>query len=117
MSQRACTSQYRERDSRAYFSTYNDGDVDVGSLLDSLGVGAGVGNDNQARLAERAGDVVGEVTGGEATGNGDSASVGSELEDGTLAVGTGRDDADWSLSDRKPQQLNFELFDRWSGAL
>lgn len=73
---------------------YDDGDVDVGSLLDGLGVGARVGDDDEAGLLERAGDVVGEVTGGEATGNGDGASVGGELEDGTLTVGTGRDDTD-----------------------
>lgn len=72
----------------------NDRDVDVGSLLDGLGIGAGVGDNDQARLLERAGDVVGEGTGGEATGNGLSAGVGGELEDGTLTVGTGRDDTD-----------------------
>lgn len=71
----------------------NDGDVDVAGLLDGLGVGAGVGDDDQARLLERAGDVVGEATGGEATGNGGGTGVSSELEDSTLAVGTGRDDA------------------------
>jgi hypothetical protein len=70
------------------------GDVDVASLLDGLGVGAGVGDDDQAGLLERAGDVVGEGTGGEAAGDGLGASVGGELEDGTLAVGTGGDDAD-----------------------
>lgn len=79
------------------FGTYNDGDVDVGGLLDGLGVGAGVGDDDQAGLLERAGDVVGEVTGGEATGNGDGTGVGGELQDGTLAVGTGRDDTDCAL--------------------
>lgn len=70
----------------------NDGDVDVAGLLDSLSIGTGVGDNDQAGLLERAGDVVGEVTGGETTGNGSSTSVGSELEDSTLAVGTGRDD-------------------------
>ena len=80
-------------------STYDDRDVDVGSLLDSLGVGAGVGDNDQARLAERAGDVVSEVTGGEATGDGDGTGVVGELQDGTLSVGTGRDDADWPLLD------------------
>ena len=75
-------------------AAYNDGDVDVRGLLDSLGVGARVGDDDEAGLLERAGDVVGEVTGGEATGNGDGAGVGGELEHGTLTVGTGRDDAD-----------------------
>ena len=71
----------------------NDGDVDVGSLLDGLGVGAGVGDDNQTGLLERSGDVVGEGTGGETTGNGNSAGVSSELEDGTLTVGTSGDNA------------------------
>ncbi len=69
------------------------GDVDVRSLLDGLGIGAGVGDDDEAGLLERAGDVVGERAGGEAAGNGLGAGVGGELEDGTLAVGTGRDDA------------------------
>lgn len=72
----------------------DDGDVDVGSLLDGLGVGARVGDDNQTGLLERTGDVVGEGTGGETTGDGLGAGVGGELEDGTLTVGTGRDDTD-----------------------
>ena len=72
----------------------DDGDVDVGSLLDGLGVGTGVGDDDQAGLLEGAGDVVGEVTGGEATGDGGGTGVGGELQDGTLTVGTGRDNAD-----------------------
>jgi hypothetical protein len=72
----------------------NDGDVDVRGLLDGLGVGARVGDDDQAGLLERTGDVVGEGTGGESTGDGDGTSVGGELEDGTLAVGTCGDDTD-----------------------
>lgn len=72
----------------------NDGDVDVGSLLDSLGVGAGVGDNNQAGLLERSGDVVGEGTGGESSSDGNGASVGGELQDGTLTIGTGGDDTD-----------------------
>lgn len=72
---------------------YNDGDVDVGSLLDSLSIGARVGDDDQARLLERAGDVVGEVTGGEATSDGNGTGVGSELEDSALTVGTSGDNA------------------------
>lgn len=71
----------------------NHGNVDVGSLLDSLGVGAGIGDNDQAGLLERTGDVVGERTGGEATGDGRSTGVSGELEDSTLTVGTGRDDA------------------------
>ena len=72
----------------------DDGDVDVAGLLDGLGVGAGVGDDDQTGLLERAGDVVGEVTGGEATSNGDGTGMRGELENSTLAVGTSRDDAD-----------------------
>lgn len=72
----------------------NDGDVDVGSLLDGLGVGAGVGDNDQAGLLEGSGDVVGERTGGETTGNGLGAGVGGELEDGTLTVRTSGDDTD-----------------------
>lgn len=71
----------------------NDGDVDVAGLLDGLGIGTGVGDDDQTGLLERAGDVVGEATGGEASSDGGGAGVGGELEDGTLTVGTGRDDA------------------------
>jgi hypothetical protein len=73
-----------------------DGDVDVGCLLDGLGVGARVGDDDEARLLERAGDVVGEVTWREATGDCNGSGVGGELEDGALTVGAGGDDADVS---------------------
>lgn len=67
----------------------NHGDVDVGSLLDGLSIGSGVGDDDQAGLLERSGDVVGERARSEATGDRGSPSMGGELEDGTLAVGTG----------------------------
>lgn len=66
----------------------DDGDVDVAGLLDGLGVGARIGDDDEAGFLEGAGDVVGEVTGGEAAGNGNGTGVSGELEDGTLAVGT-----------------------------
>lgn len=69
----------------------NDGDVDVGSLLDGLRVGAWVGNDDEAGLLERAGDVVGEVTRSEATSDGRGASVGGKLEHSALAVWAGAD--------------------------
>lgn len=72
----------------------DDGDVDVAGLLNSLGVGAGVGNDDQTGLLERAGDVVGEVTGGETTGDSGGTGVGGELKDSTLTVGTSGDDTD-----------------------
>ena len=72
----------------------NDGNVDVGSLLDSLGVGAGISDDDEAGFLEGAGDVVGEVTGGETTCDGDGSGVCGELQDSALAIGTGGDDAD-----------------------
>lgn len=72
----------------------DDGDVDVRSLLDGLGVGAWVGDDDQAGLLEGTGDVVGEVTGGETTGDWGGTGVGGELEDGTLSVRAGGDDGD-----------------------
>ena len=72
----------------------DDGDVDVRRLTDGLVVNARVGDDNQARLLERAGDVVGEVARGEAAGDGLRASVGRKLEDGAVTVRAGRDDAD-----------------------
>lgn len=72
----------------------DDRDVDVGGFLDGLCVGARVGDDDQAGLFEGAGDVVGEVAGGEAARDGGGAGVGGEFEDGTLAVGACRDDGD-----------------------
>ena len=93
-SQRACSRLVPNPLPDSTRDAYNDGDVDVGSLLDGLRVGAGVGNNDETGLLERAGDVVGEVTGGEATGDGGGTGVGGELQDGTLTVGTGRDNAD-----------------------
>ena len=72
----------------------NNGDVDVGRLPDSLVVHTGVGNDDQSGLLERTSDVVGEATGGETTSDGLSTGVGGVLEDGTVTVGTSRDDTD-----------------------
>ena len=70
----------------------NNGNVDVRSFTDSLVVDTGVGNDDEAGLLERACDVVGEATGGETTSDGLSTGVGSEFEDGTLAVWASRND-------------------------
>ena len=66
----------------------DDGDVDVGCFFDGLSVCAGIGDDDKARLFEGASDVVGEVTGGEASGDGDGSGVCGEFEHGALAVGT-----------------------------
>ena len=62
--------------------------VDVGSFLDSLSIGTWVGDNDEAGFLERSGDVVGEVTWGETTSNGDGTGVSSELEDGTLTIWT-----------------------------
>lgn len=63
-------------------------------LLDGLLVGQGVGDDDQTRLAEGTGDVVGKGTGGEAAGNGLGTGKVGKLEGRTLSVGAGRDDTD-----------------------
>jgi hypothetical protein len=70
----------------------NNGNVHVRSLLDSLGIGAGISDDDEAGFLEGSSDVVGEVTGGETTSNSNGTGVCGELQDSTLTVGTGRDD-------------------------
>jgi len=72
----------------------NDGDVDIRCLLDSLGIGARIGDNDETGFLERACDVVGEVTWGETTSNWGSTSVSGELQDSALAIGTGGDDTD-----------------------
>jgi hypothetical protein len=59
-----------------------------------LCVGSRVRYDDETRLFEGSGNVVGEVTGSEAACNCDGAGVSGKLEDGTLAIGTSRDDTD-----------------------
>ena len=54
-------------------------------------VDTGVGNNDDPGLLERTSDVVGEVTGGEATGDSLGTSERSVLEDSTVTVRTGRD--------------------------
>lgn len=71
-------------------------DVNVGSLLDSLSIGTWVGNNDEAGFLEGSGDVIGEVTRGETTSDGNGTSVGGELQDGTLTVRTSRDNTDIS---------------------
>lgn len=56
-----------------------------------LSVRAGVGDDQEARLAELLGDLVGEGTGGEASGDRQAAGVLGKLEHRALAVGAGGD--------------------------
>ena len=74
----------------------DNGDIDVGSLLDSLSVGAGISDDDETGFFEGPGDIIGEVSGGKSSGDGDCTGVGSKLEDGALAVGTSGDDGDIS---------------------
>jgi len=50
-------------------------------------VGAGVADEEQARLAESGLDLVSEGAGGEATSDGGRANVAGELEHGALGVG------------------------------
>ena len=59
-----------------------------------MGVGAGVGDDDQAGFFEGASNVVGEITRGKTTSDCDGSRVSSELEDSSLAVGAGGDDRD-----------------------
>ena len=66
--------------------------VDVSSLSDSLVIDSGVGHDDDSWLLEGLGDVVGEVTGGESTGNGLSTGETGHLEDGSVTVWSSRDD-------------------------
>ena len=58
-----------------------------------MGIGARVGDNDEAGFLEGAGDVVGEVTWSEATGDRNGSGVGGEFEDGALTVGAGGDDA------------------------
>lgn len=60
-------------------------------LWPHLGVRAGVGDDQQAGLAELLGDLVGEGTGGEAARDGQAPGVLGELEHRALAVRAGGD--------------------------
>ena len=59
-----------------------------------MSIGSGISDDNEAGFLERAGDVVGEVTGGETSSNWGSTSVSGELQDSTLTIGTSRDHTD-----------------------
>jgi hypothetical protein len=74
----------------------NDGDVDVAGLFDGLSIGTRVGDDDETRLLEGSSDVVGEVTRGETTSNGDSPGMSSEFEDSALPIWTSRDNTDVS---------------------
>lgn len=74
----------------------DDGDVDVAGFFDGLGVSARVGDDDEAGLFEGSSDVVGEVSGGEATSDGNGTGMSSEFEDSALTIGTSRDDANVS---------------------
>eukprot|EP00298_Acanthocystis_sp_HF-20_P003818 c14162_g1_i1.p2 GENE.c14162_g1_i1~~c14162_g1_i1.p2 ORF type:complete len:288 (+),score=-90.85 c14162_g1_i1:21-884(+) len=72
------------------------GNVTIGRLLDGLVVGAGVSQDQQTRLHELLGDLIGQGTGGPAGSNGVSTGVLSELQHSALAIRTSGDDNDVS---------------------
>jgi hypothetical protein len=75
-------------------SKRDDGDVDIRGFENGLEVGARIGTDNQTRLTERAGDVIGEGTGGETTDNSFGTNVLGELKGSTVTVRTSRDNND-----------------------
>jgi len=77
-----------------YIAEGNGGDVHVRRLLDGLVIGAGVGEDQQTWLEESLLDLVSEGSRGVTSGNGVSASVSSKLQDGSLSLRLGRDNAD-----------------------
>ena len=70
----------------------DDRNVDIRGFFDSLGVRAGVSYDDEARLFERASDVVGEVARSEAASDGNSTSMSGELKYSALTVRSSRDD-------------------------
>jgi hypothetical protein len=72
----------------------NDRNVDVGSLLNSLGISAGIGDNDEAWFLEGSSDVVSEVTRGETTSDGNSTRVRGKLQDSTLTIGTSGDNTD-----------------------
>ena len=70
----------------------NDRNVDIGGFFDSLGIRARVSYDDEARLFERASDVVGEIARSEAASDRNSTCMSGELKYSTLTVRTSRDD-------------------------
>jgi len=72
----------------------DDGDVHVAGLLDGLGIGTGIGDDQQTGLSEVSGDIIGQGTGGPATGARLGADVLRALQDGTGTIGSLRADQD-----------------------
>ena len=74
----------------------NNRNVDIRSLLDSLGISAGISDDDEAGFLEGSSDVVGEVTRSETTGDSNSTGVCGKLQDSTLTIGTSGDDTDVS---------------------
>ena len=70
----------------------DDRNVDIGGFFDSLGIRARVSYDDEARLFERASDVVCEIARSEAASDSNSTSMSSEFEYSTLTVRTSRDD-------------------------
>lgn len=76
-----------------------------------MGVGARIGDHDDAWLFERTGDVVREITRSEATSNGRGTSVCRKLENSTLAVWAGRDDSDvrWVVNGDEDTSGQYDL--------
>lgn len=72
----------------------NHRDVHIGSLLNCLGIDTRIGDNQQTRLLELLGDLVGEGSRGEASSDGGGASVLGELQNRTLTVRARRDNYD-----------------------
>src|SRR5439155_2072873 len=97
----------------------NNWDIDITGLLDGLGVGARIRDDDEAGFFEGASDVVGEVTGSKPAGNGYCTSMGSELEHSALAVGAGGDNADvgWVVNRGDNAGSEYDLFPGSGGSI
>lgn len=74
--------------------TADSRDIDICGLPDGLMIHPRVCDDNHPGLLETPRDIVGEVTGCEATGDGLSARKTGVLEHGTVTVRSGGDDTD-----------------------
>ena len=71
----------------------DNGNVDIGSLFDGLGVGTWIRYNDETRLLERASDVVREISRSEATGNCNGSGVSGEFEHSALSIGACGDDS------------------------
>jgi hypothetical protein len=85
-------SNINEFHGRVGITESDNGDVHVGGLSESLVINSRVTNDQESRLDELFGDLIGKHTGSPFTTNISSTSVGCELEDSSLSVDLGGSD-------------------------